>query len=182
MPAYKHKAIIFLDVDGVLNNMTTVDTIKGFVGIDSRNVEVLKQLVEMFEAEIVLSSSWKTGWSKNKEEQDEFANRLDDVLAEYGLSIIDKTYEKNIFRRGEGIRNWLAEHGPVENYIILDDDSFDFKEQGISRHWVQTSSYSGNPFGGLGERHIRYIKKNINRFSCNAKGKTEENEIDREER
>ena len=51
--------VIFLDVDGVLNNAYTTDRIKGYIGIDDNKVRLLKQIVDYFDAKIILSSTWR---------------------------------------------------------------------------------------------------------------------------
>ena len=63
--------VIFLDVDGVLNCQKTEAKCRGFIGVDSKKVKLLKKIVDATDAKIVLSSSWKIGWWKyHKEEQD----------------------------------------------------------------------------------------------------------------
>ena len=53
--------------------------------------------------------------------------------------------------RGEGIRNWLANHPSVTHWIVLDDDIFpDYKQHGIMPHLVKTNFYAG----GLTETHV----------------------------
>lgn len=169
----KERNIIFLDVDGVLNNHTTKDRIHGYIGVDDNNVTALKKLVEMYDAEIVLVSDWKGEWYKDKKErQDEFANRLDEKLAMQGLSILDKTEDEG-WNRGEGILNWLQKNGPVDNYIILDDNGFDYKEKHIAAHWVQ-SSYYAKPIGGFTERQLLYLQKHRQNY------KTQKESIDLE--
>ena len=49
--------IIFLDVDGVLNNATTTEQKHGITGIDHRLVPVLKRLLDESQAKVVISST-----------------------------------------------------------------------------------------------------------------------------
>ena len=159
---YAGHNIIFLDVDGVLNCSATKDRVGRYVGIDSKKVKLLKEIAEVMEADIVLSSSWKTDWYKDrKEDQDIFANTLDKKLGEYGLVIVDRTYDSG-FARGQGIIDWMNIHGPVNSYIILDDEEFDFARVGISNHWVESNYYSLK--GGITKKHVKLIKKNKDKF------------------
>ena len=52
---------IFLDVDGVLNSMTTVQrTPEGYKGIDDARVVILAKAISKYGgADLVLSSDWK---------------------------------------------------------------------------------------------------------------------------
>ena len=141
---------------GILNCASTKETIQGFTGIDDKKTALLKEISDIFVPVIVLTSSWKETWSaKDKSSQDEFADTLDRKLAMQGLRISEKTFDHGP-DRGEGILAWMEEYGPVSGYLILDDEIFDFKEMGISPHWLQTS-YNYN--GGLKENHVRYLKR-----------------------
>ena len=59
--------IIFLDVDGVLNNATTTEQKHGITGIDHRLVPVLKRLLDESQAKVVISSTWRLFKSKRIE-------------------------------------------------------------------------------------------------------------------
>lgn len=67
-----------------------------------------------------------------------------------GLYITDKTKDQ-AWDRGVGILKWIAEHN-VENYIMLDDEVFEYKECGIISRLVKTSYYGDN--GGLQDEHV----------------------------
>ena len=55
--------IIFLDVDGVLNNSETTDRYCGWIGIDTKLVFNLKTLYDKSnmeeETKVVITSSWR---------------------------------------------------------------------------------------------------------------------------
>ena len=156
---YEGHTVIFLDVDGVLNCVATHDRIQGCTGLDDRKIMCLKSLADYFQADIVLSSSWKDDWEKeDKEKQGDFGNALDTRLGEQGMRIVDKTIDWECGKnRGQGILDWIEDHGPLKAYIILDDEPFDFKASGISRHWLKTSYWAHN--GGLNMKHVAYIKR-----------------------
>ena len=157
------RMIIFLDVDGVLNDIGTHEMIGSYVAVDPKKVAVLKKLCEILsDPVIVLSSSWKEDWYRDdKKSQDIFADTLDRALAEQGLYISDKTHDRG-YNRGKGIRTWLKEHGPVRGIVILDDEPYDYDEEGLLDYWVQTYWYT--PDGGLKESNLLYIQENIARL------------------
>lgn len=144
--------IIFLDVDGVLNCQSSKSQCGAFIGIDDIRVKRLRQIVDATGAKIVLSSSWKHGWEPvHKEDQKSDADYLDRKLRRGGLRAIDRTYEPASEYRGEGIAKWVAAHN-VDNFIILDDEWFDFKECGLSSKVIKTEFYDDN--GGLTDKDV----------------------------
>ena len=157
------RMIIFLDVDGVLNDMGTHEMIGSYVAVDPKKVIVLKRLCEMLgDPVIVLSSSWKEEWHRDdKETQDIFANTLDKALEAHGLYISDKTRDRG-YDRGRGIKAWLKEHSPVRGFVILDDEPYDYAEEGLLDHWVQTYWYTTD--GGLKESSLLHIQENMTGF------------------
>lgn len=150
--------IIFLDVDGVLNCTTTKHTIKNYTGLDDNKIAILKEMVDMMNAKIVLSSTWKYEWHPyRKDEQDAFAMILDYHLQDQGLVIVDKTVDPYDGLRGHGIIDWIKKQkNGVGKILILDDETFDFKQCGLRKYQIQTSYY--DPHGGLGERHLLRLK------------------------
>ena len=150
--------IIFLDIDGVLNCSTTKDKCGGYTGIEDQKVRLLKQLVDKTNAKIVLVSTWKFYWYKEKylkDKQDELANYLDMKLVKQGLAIYDKTDDYEILERGGGILQYLnilnLKGIKVNKYVILDDQLFDYLATRLTKHLVQTSYRQG----GLEEKHIK---------------------------
>lgn len=113
---------LFLDVDGVLNTRTTVvGAPSGRNGIDESRVRLLKKALKQFgDAEIVLTSDWKL----MREDGDDFSY-LVSMLGKFGLSLSGKTTDVWV-GRGEGIQSYLAEHPEIDEYVILDDNTFDF--------------------------------------------------------
>lgn len=123
--------IIFLDIDGVLND---APTILG-TGDDlptMEHLECLKQIVDATGAEIVLSSSWRYHKSD--------FNDAKNALRKVELAIIDKTKELPK-GRGAEISEWLSRHPEVEQYLILDDEDV-FTEE-LKEHHILTSFYEG---------------------------------------
>lgn len=143
--------VVFLDVDGVLNCQATKDSIwRGCIGIDDNKLEQLKRIIDQTGAWIILSSSWKSGWSRiDKTKQQHEGHYLDTKLKKFELYIHDKISDGS---RGKCISQWLTNYDNiVEQFVILDDETFDFKEHGLLPNLVQTCFYDDN--GGLTKEH-----------------------------
>ena len=155
---------LFLDVDGVLNTPASKSRCGFYIGIDSEKVLLLKQIVERTGAQIVLHSTWKENWERDKKRkplQDELANYLDKKLQAAGLVAIDKTpdyADGRYLSRGEGIVEYLNA-GSWESFVILDDLQFDYDSCGLTDYFVRTDKTMGlTP--ELAERAIRILEKN----------------------
>lgn len=145
--------VIFLDIDGVLNCVTSKSYCiedDGCVirGIDSDKVKRLAKIVDATGAKIILSSDWKDGWEKfYGTSKPSHAKYLDNHLYKKGkLTIKDKTpnTNKGSWFRGEEILTYLRAHRDIENYVILDDTFFeDFSIKEISEHLVLTDHKVG---------------------------------------
>lgn len=134
--------VIFLDVNGVLNDSRTKPMI---IGIDKAHVRQLKQIVDATGAEIVLTSTWKNGWEPNRRSTQQptpYGKYLANKLFNFKLKPIDKTTD-NIIDRGTGIKTWLNHHPWVKNYVVIDDDVFRDYDEEIFRHFVHTHFIHG---------------------------------------
>ena len=124
--------IIFLDIDGVLNNIASLCY---HVHIDPNLVRTLQDVVEQTEAKIVLSSSWRVFGQDN----------VEFMLSRLGLHAerLPPTPRLGGFR-GDEVKAWLdqyQEYYGVTHYVIVDDGSdflYDQKE-----YLVQTDSRHG---------------------------------------
>ena len=151
--------IIFLDVDGVLNNQLWYRSQEFRQGqskeqydlsqFDPRCVELLNSLIADTKAKIVVSSSWRIGRT---------VDELKDLFEKVGIvgDVIDKTpklyfsadgYDRSV-PRGCEIKAWLENNKSIlgskmskVNYVILDDDSDMLYWQ--REHFVQTDPYMG---------------------------------------
>lgn len=120
--------IIFLDIDGVLNNrkwfrqITNHPQYKTKSWIDRqfepRAINLLNDLVANTNAEIVVSSSWRMGHEKNE---------LQKILQDAGLKYPLKDYTPPARHltsiRGMEIKEWLQDHPNTTSFVILDDNS-----------------------------------------------------------
>lgn len=154
--------VIFLDIDGVLNEEKSRSRCCGYLGIDDKKVENLAKIVEETNAKIVLISTWKDDWRKTyKAHQGMMANYLDRKLKKQGLVALDKT--KSIdkhgfhFSRGEGILQYLADN-KVEKYVILDDNQFNYDSCGLSDYYIKTDAYNGGLTEELAVKAIKLLQ------------------------
>lgn len=115
---------VFLDIDGVLNSRTTCErTPEWHVGIDDLRVAVLAGAIRKYgNTEIILSSDWK-----DLRPEDEDYDYLISKLEKYGLKLAGKTTD-HWHDRGEGILKYLESHPEIDEYVILDDNKFDFND------------------------------------------------------
>ncbi|PCC67738.1 hypothetical protein SAMN02745121_02374 [Nannocystis exedens] len=116
------RKVIFLDIDGVMNDLGTKSARSGLAGwLDPDHVAVLNEVVRATGAVVVLSSSWRLAMPLD-------ALRL--AFAEAGCvaELLDVTPDLDRARRGREIAAWLAvQPEPPVRYAIL-DDSFDMPE------------------------------------------------------
>ena len=130
--------IIFLDVDGVLNNGTwAMEMFEQGVRVYhddllyEPSLAQLKRIVDETGAIIVVSSSWRqipTAYA-----------HLREWLEMYGLEIHDKTpYVGGT--RGNDITAWFNRHPGEYRYVILDDED---DMDGHMEHLVKTDFYLG---------------------------------------
>lgn len=120
--------IIFLDIDGVLNNITDDQEGNGDpFALDHQNWSslskaALNEIVKQTGAKVVISSSWRKmqpdiGWWN-----EQFA--IGGIVADC-ISVTPGS--ENGFR-GREIRQWLKDRD-IETYVILDDESDFYSDQ-----------------------------------------------------
>lgn len=110
--------VLFLDIDGVVNNRATKDRFEGYIGIDPELVAHIKEIVAKTNCSIVLSSSWRI--------QEKFR---EEVLR-HGIAFIDVTpNNRGLTDRGCEVIAWLEKHPEVDRHAILDDNSDFHKDQ-----------------------------------------------------
>ncbi len=115
------KKVLFLDVDGVLNNgvwasemyAQGVRVYEDHI-LEERALGLLLRIVYATGTRIIVSSSWR--------HDREAYRKLQEQLFRYGLRADDKTGGTDT-DRGEVIRLYLEQHPSVEHFAILDDDN-----------------------------------------------------------
>lgn len=141
----RHSAskIIFLDVDGVLNDNFSVQGDEDSIFED--RMKELCTLVLNTGAKIVLSSSW--GYTSATEKAIEYA------LGRVGLHLYDNIYKIdgtyfedtkaiNAHDRDWFIKDWLQYHPEVTHYVVLDDWDY---ASAFPDHFVHT--FLEKPYG-----------------------------------
>lgn len=104
--------VIFLDIDGVLNNYDLVRR-NGFDYIDPDMVVGFSRAVRGTGADIVLSSFWRLDLKDRA--------LVDAALSVHGMSVRART--PSLFGpRANEISSWLGDNPWVKRYAILDDD------------------------------------------------------------
>ena len=146
--------VIFLDIDGVLNSeqffQEHIEDLEQFP-VDRECVRRLSDIVHATNAKIVLTSSWRTGWSRDPNHMEELCRKMVEILAEYHLEIFDKTDWLRNGKRGMEIRRWIHRAPEkVETLVILDDNDFHWKRYLLHKYWVQTDFSEG----GLQDDHV----------------------------
>lgn len=139
--------VVFLDIDGVLNNdKTESKTPIGFTGIGNSLLDRLATIVKITNAKIVLTSTWKDEWSPNPDNQSPDGKYMVKKFKQVGLHIMDKTDESKVgsSHRGAGINKYLEKHPEIEEYVILDDFEFDYYHyENILERFVHTEEHLG---------------------------------------
>ena len=152
--------ILFLDIDGVLNSRE-YDRRRDWneqSNIDKTRLPLLKRIIESTGAKIVLISSWRSHWNSDGALCDEAGRYMNDLFAEYGLSVYDKTPCLAGARRKDEVAAWLSAHaGEVERFVILDDCAFGWEE--LSDSYIHTNPHFGM---GLEEEHVAEAIKLLN--------------------
>lgn len=123
--------IIFLDIDGVLNNWASIAE---NIHILNDKCLLIRRIIEETGAKIVISSTWRLNSTV-----DELNKMLWSVGIPYN-SVISKTPSMTGIR-GVEIETWLKDNDQVERYCIIDDDS-DFLDY-QKKYFVQTNMKSG---------------------------------------
>lgn len=145
------KKVIFLDIDGVLNDDNTPSRTKNhYIFVDESKILLLKKIVDATQAKIVLSSTWR--YHRNDSQFNGDFLELKEALAAHGLEFYSFTPEEVTGRkRGMEIKSWLTTHSEVEQFVILDDELFDYERRGLLHRVVITDFGDG----GLKEEHVQ---------------------------
>lgn len=115
----KNTKILFLDIDGVLNNLASLAD--GIHLLPDKCV-MLRECLKEVNCNIVVSSSWRILYD---------IDMLRQLLRRSGLNtaILDTTPKLHNGCRGLEIYSWLQNNPQVSKYCIIDDDSDMLDEQ-----------------------------------------------------
>ena len=147
--------VIFLDIDGVLNsnfwNNSHQREISDGTLVDAEKVKLLSMLVKRTNAKIVLHSGWKYWFDQDlKPLRPEAENLvmlfkkedllLGDITPDHSTEEIRRNKKFSLVKASE-ILSWLADHGDVDYWIVIDDLDLHSKE--IEMHQVKTDPSIG---------------------------------------
>lgn len=146
--------IIFLDIDGVLNDIR--------VKFKEESVNVVKELIKIYNAKVVMITSWQLNGTINRRKY--IANRLEEQGI-YDVDFIEPNFEGSFLNidvpdRVLGIIDYLK-NNEVSSYVIIDDDYHnDYK-------LLCLNHYRPFPLKGLTYKDLSKIsfkKVNLNNF------------------
>jgi hypothetical protein len=137
--------LIFLDVDGVLNNWHSMT--EGIHIIPEKCV-MIKRLCKECDAKVVISSTWRLG--KSLKELQEFFWRVglggDNIIGMTPRYVNKDNFPEATDIRGYEILQWLVDNplhsGFLKSYVIIDDDS-DMTEDQLKNNFVKTDMRTG---------------------------------------
>lgn len=118
-------AVLFLDVDGVLNRVGTKEKSPyGTYGIEPAKAEMVRRIMRETGCLLVVSSTWRR-----------YRDLLHHLWQQLGCEwkerwagntpILDTRTESGLYTavvRGDEIQAWLDKHPEVTRFVILDDD------------------------------------------------------------
>lgn len=158
--------LIFLDIDGVLNNAHTRENYEDYTFVEDSKIELLKQIIDATGAQVVLTSTWRYGWYATENVSEPTPSEKQDIrlfyafrkkLQEFGIELL--SYTEDFGFRGEEIDKWLSDWDgePIESFVILDDlDAWEL--QPYADRLVHTAFSVG-----LTEQHVRRAIELLNR-------------------
>ncbi len=137
--------IVFLDIDGVLNNQKSLSEAlmgnhpagnKPFYTMDPDCVDILWGLVTLFDARIVITSTWR---GKNLDDCQHIWRAFEWCGWEDQSFFIGVT--RWLTTRGEEIEEFITANSLKDTpFIIIDDDAFDIHQKG---NLIKTDSRLG---------------------------------------
>lgn len=163
--------IIFLDIDGVLNNDAHWKRIRGkrkyYTHISQKLLDKLLLIIEATGAKLVISSSWRDYQLNYTIEDFETCKSKNELkqLIKHIVGITPRSHERH---RGKEIK-WFIENQDeclhyklvdekldIEDYVIIDDDADMLDEQ--KPHFFQTKYWKGLTMWEV-KRIIKYFNR-----------------------
>lgn len=129
MKTFIHNTTIFLDIDGVLN---TKDSWKTPFQLNDKCIKAFSTALLKFDdaPNIVLTSSWKNGYSSLQENETVQLQELRKKFEQFGIKIIGRT--KSLQNRIHEIEEYIESH-EVDYYAIVDDDPAEYNKEYLKK-------------------------------------------------
>jgi hypothetical protein len=129
--------VLFLDVDGVLNGHDFIVEAQSCT-IRRECVTHLNRVLKATDARLVLSSAWRYMVLGGAMTLDGFGYllRTHGLIGPSGLIVGTTGFDampidpRDRDERARQVSSWLAEHGPVDAYAVVDDDDFGWARHG----------------------------------------------------
>lgn len=134
--------LLFLDIDGVMTNDDTIINPSQLISFSPSCVDVLNQILRTHDLKIILTSSWRTVFDAEKQNQIFIENGIIQTPAGQTPSISN-------LKRGLEIKKYLEKRKPT-HFLILDD----MEIPGFPKNFLRI-----NPATGLTTEHIPMINK-----------------------
>lgn len=151
--AVLNKALLFLDLDGVINSRNWYDarqSIKFPEGTSHRFKEIdpillgnLWYVIDSTDCEIVISSAWRYSSGNRKSDEDRTIAELKPLFAQFGYDFPIIGCTPSFDDRGKEINAWMKEKGFEGHYAIVDDDVSDITPYHSGGRIVKTSHVDG---------------------------------------
>ncbi|MBR1386567.1 MAG: hypothetical protein IJ568_07030 [Bacilli bacterium] len=168
--------VIFLDIDGVLNTFhfglkDYKNKYGGYLIIDPKKVEILKEICTITNAKIVLSTGWKFILGDKLKPLDKDGKYLLEVFQEHDIPLIGKTItiskdlgegKKTKYWKEYEIMDYLKKHREVSHFCIIDDETNGLES--LLDYLVKTDDYQDfEEEEGITLKHIKSINKVLKR-------------------
>ena len=138
---------IFLDIDGVMFDLKYILSNRKKIGgiIDNFNPESVKALNYLcnvlstkFETNLVVTSTWKHSWDK-----------LLNTFDKYGVDISNVKLDSTVTRynpkfRGREVFEYLGDSYAKGNFVIIDDELFDYYDYFDKSNIIKTNFYNNS--------------------------------------
>ena len=162
----KDNFYVFLDIDGVLNNQDFLlsyrsNNRKGSYILDfaKHSVDALNHLIKElqinYSVNLVISSSWRINMPETIQ-----------TLQNNGVyfpptpvtSTIKETFENS---RGNEIATYLKQVNETSNFVIIDDEWFDFKDKFYRKNIIKTDFYKDGLTKKQVQEFLQYIENKL---------------------
>lgn len=151
------KKIIYLDYDGVLNDIPYLHNFHSKPGIhsgkdslDPKKISLLRNLCSLTKAKVVLTSSWRDDLKTRKY-----------LKTHWNIPIIGATPHKHD-NRGQEIHQWMVDSRFDGQYIIIDDECSDLTQEQRQHLILTREPTSGFPILGLQPKHLIWARAMFN--------------------